>query len=69
MKRIFFITSIILVWFQILAAQQSSGKTFPLKVPNETYVATFADGSSLATDKKDDTSLLTAVPNPTPVVK
>ena len=50
----------ILVVGQNILLQATSGK----------YVAASADGSGLTTtDKKDDTSLFTAIPNPTPVVK
>jgi uncharacterized Zn ribbon protein len=41
-----------------------------LQTPSGKFVATSEDGKSLiTTDKKDDSSLLTAVPNPTPVAK
>lgn len=45
-------------------------KNFRLQTPSGKFVAAAADGKSLiATDKKDDTSLLTAIPNPTPAAK
>lgn len=41
-----------------------------LQTPSGKFVATSEDGKSLiTTDKKDDTSFLTAVPNPTPIAK
>ena len=41
-----------------------------LQTPSGKFVATSEDGKSLiTTDKKDDSSFLTAVPNPTPVAK
>lgn len=46
------------------------GGNILLQTPSGKYVAASADGKSLiTTDKKDETSLLTAVPNPTPVAK
>ena len=46
------------------------GNKIRLQAPSGKFVVVAADGKSLATtDKKDDTSLLTAIPNPTPVVK
>lgn len=46
------------------------GQNILLQTPSGKYIALGADGKSLTTtDKKDETSLLTAVPNPTPVVK
>lgn len=46
------------------------GKNILLQTPGGKFVATSEDGKSLiTTDKKDDSSFLTAVPNPTPVAK
>jgi uncharacterized Zn ribbon protein len=46
------------------------GGNILLQTPSGKYVAASADGKSLiTTDKKDETSLLTAVPNPQPTVK
>ena len=48
------------------------GKNILLQTPSGKYVAAAAapDGKSLVTtDKKDETSLMTAVPNPSPTVK
>lgn len=47
-----------------------TGKNVLLQTPSGKFVAAATDGKSLViTDKKDETSLLTAVPNPTPTVK
>ena len=46
------------------------GQNILLQAPSGKFLATSADGKSLTTtDKKDETSLLTAVPNPTPIAK
>ena len=46
------------------------GANVLLQTPSGKYVAGSADGKSLiTTDKKDETSFLTAVPNPQPTVK
>ena len=47
-----------------------TGKNVLLQTPSGKFIAAATDGKSLEiTDKKDETSLLTAVPNPTPTVK
>jgi len=46
------------------------GKNIRLQTPSGKFVAAASEGKSIvATDKKDESSLLTAIPNPTPVVK
>ena len=46
------------------------GKNVILQTPSGKFVATSEDGKSLiTTDKKDDSSLLTAIPNPQPTDK
>ncbi len=46
------------------------GQNVLLQAPSGKYIGVATDGKSLiTTDKKDDSSLLTAVPNPTPTVK
>lgn len=46
------------------------GTNVLMQTPSGKFVSTSADGKALiTTDKKDETSLLTAVPNPTPVAK
>lgn len=46
------------------------GQNILLQTPSGKYVGTSTDGKSVTiTDNKDDTSLLTAVPNPQPVTK
>lgn len=47
-----------------------TGKNIRLQAPSGRYIVAAADGKSLTTtEAKDDASLLTAIPNPTPVVK
>jgi hypothetical protein len=47
-----------------------TGKNILLQTPGGRFVAASADGKSIiTTDKKDETSLITAVPNPAPTVK
>lgn len=47
-----------------------TGKNVLLQTPSGKFVAPATDGKSLViTDKNDEASLLTAVPNPTPTVK
>lgn len=46
------------------------GANFRLQTPSGKFVAAAVDGKSLiATDKQDESSLLTAIPNPTPITK
>lgn len=47
-----------------------TGNNILLQTPSGKFVAASADGKMIiTTDKKDETSLITAVPNPTPTVK